>query len=893
MKDPLYILDGYALIFRAYYAFINRPLKNKEGFNISAIFGFYRTLFNFFRDYSPKNFVVALDSKGKTFRSDIYPEYKANRSPAPEDLVTQFPIISNILNELNIPSIELPGYEADDIIGTLAKDCEKDERECYIISGDKDLMQLISKRVFLLKPNGKGGYETYDQDKVFEEKMVRPDQIIDLLSLMGDSADNIPGVAGIGPKTASKLLAQYQTMEVLYDNIEQIKAKGQRIKLINGKESAFLSKKLVILDTNCPISKKPKDCILPQIDREKSSELFAAQGINAVSPDGSTRHNNSKEVPKGKKGTYYTVTDLDKLKEIVDSSIEQGVIAFDSETDSIDAMLANPVGFSLSYKKEEAYYIPLKAEGCQALSLEVIKSELQRLFSNCKIIGQNIKYDYKVLKRWGLEIETIYFDTMVAAWILDSSLRSFSMDFLAEKYLNYTCVSFKDIVPKGDVFSDVTIEVATDYAAEDADITLRLFKIFSEKLKKQPKLEKLFYSIEVPLIKILANMEITGVNLDGECLKEFSLELEESLSNTQKDIFDICGKEFNISSTKQLQEVLFEDRGLKPIKKTKTGYSTDTGVLEQLAKEDIVPEKIIEYRGLSKLKSTYADALPKLINPITNRVHTHFLQIGTATGRFSSKDPNLQNIPVRDDRGRRIRSAFKPSMGKQFLSADYSQIELVVLAHLSKDSGLCKAYNNGMDIHSQTAATINQVEINEVTPSMRRIAKTINFGVMYGMSAFRLATELEISRKEASDFINKYFTEFAGVKTFMDKTVLEAQEKGAVFTILGRKRELPGIDSSNKMIKAGAQRAAVNSVVQGSAADIMKLAMLEIDRRISTECSASKLVLQVHDEFIFETDPKELEILKQLVKESMEGAIELVVPLNSSIEIGENWGDIH
>lgn len=893
MKEPLYILDGYAIIFRSYYAFINRPLRNSDGKNISAIFGFYRTLFSFLKNYKPKNFVVALDSKGPTFRNEIYSDYKANRSAAPEDLVEQFPVIINILNELSIPSVAVDGYEADDIIGTLAKMCEKESRECYIISGDKDLMQLISSNVFLLRPDGNGGYTKYDINKVFEEKSVYPDQIIDYLSLMGDSADNIPGVAGIGPKTASKLLSEYKTLDTLYENIESVKAKGQRTKLISGKENAYLSKKLVVLDNNTPINVKTDDCILPELDKEKSEKLFAEQGIRAVSPNGSSSDSSKEDIPESKKGIYKTVLNKEEFNTIINEAINSEYVAFDCETDSLDAIVANPVGFSIAYKEAEAYYIPLKAEGCISLSSDIVKEGLNRLFTNSRIIGQNIKYDYKVLKRWGVDIVNIYFDTMVAAWILDSSLRSYSMDFLALKYLNHETIEFKDVVPKGGIFSDVQIDQATEYAAEDADITFRLYTLFRKELDRSEKLKKIFFDIEIPIIKILGDMEIEGVLLDGKNLEDFSLELENDLKSIENEIYDLCGKEFNISSTKQLQEVLFEDRGLKPVKKTKTGYSTDTAVLEQLAKEDPVPEKIIEFRGLSKLKSTYSDALPKLINKTTGRIHTHFLQTGTATGRLSSKDPNLQNIPVKDERGRRIRSAFIPKPGKTFLSADYSQIELVVLAHLSEDPGLVEAYNEGKDIHSQTAAIINGVELEDVTPAMRRVAKTINFGVMYGMSAFRLSNELEIPRKDASDFINRYFTEFAGIKSFMDKTVLEAEDKGAVFTMLGRKRELPGIKSSNKLIKSGAQRAALNSVVQGSAADIMKLAMLNISRRIKNECPGSKLILQVHDEFIFEADNSEVEKLRNLVRESMENAVSLKVPLKSSIELGSNWGDIH
>ncbi len=892
MKEPLYILDGYAIIFRSYYAFINRPLKNSSGDNISAIFGFYRTLFNFLKVYRPKNFVVALDSKGPTFRNEIFPEYKANRSAAPEDLVTQFPIIINILNELNIPSVAVPGFEADDIIGTFARICSDEGRECYIISGDKDLMQLVNDTTFLLRPDGKAGYEKYDADRVFTEKGVKPGQIIDYLSLMGDTADNIPGVKGIGEKTAGSLLEKFGDLDNIYNNIETIKAKAQKSKLIDGKESAYLSKKLVILDCNVPINKSIDECVISSIDSKKSGELFAAQGINAVTPDDGVNREESVK-PVAKRGTYRAVLDAEELKVIINSAIEAGIVAFDCETDSLDAISATPAGFSISFKEGEAYYIPIKAKDTDCIDSDIVKSELNRMFRECSIVGQNIKYDYKVLVRYGIVIKNIIFDTMIAAWILDSSLRSYSMDFLADKYLNYTTIPFDSVVPKGELFCNVNIDKAAEYAAEDADITYRLYLYFKREMDRSETLTKLFNEIEIPLIRILANMELEGVNLDGEVLKNFSVELNDSIVGLEKEIYSICGKEFNISSPKQLQEILFEERGLTPLKKTKTGYSTDTAVLEQLAREDIVPEKIIDYRGLTKLKSTYADALPKLINSDTGRVHTHFLQTGTATGRLSSKDPNLQNIPVKDDRGRRIRAAFTASPGKIFLSADYSQIELVVLAHLSEDPGLVDAYRNGRDIHTQTAAIINQVELNEVTPAMRRVAKTINFGVMYGMSAFRLSNELEIPRKAAANFINRYFTEFAGIKTFMDKTLLEAEEKGYVTTILGRQRVLEGINSNNKLIKAGAQRAAINSVVQGSAADIMKLAMIEIDRRIGVETPNSKMVLQVHDEFIFEADLNELQALKDIVKKSMEGAIKLIVPLNSSLETGNNWGEIH
>lgn len=891
MKQPLYVLDGYAIIYRSYYAFINRPLVNAQGMNISAVFGFFKTLFSFFKQYTPDNFVVALDSIGPTFRHENYKEYKANRSATPEDLKAQFPVIEEILDALKVPSIRVNGFEADDIIGTFAKACEEEERECYIISGDKDLMQLISERVKLLRPDGKGGYTTYGPKEVEEEKGVGPEMIIDLLSLMGDTADNIPGVAGIGPKTACKLLLEYGSLDGIYENVDKIKAKGQRTRIEEGKEDAYTSKDLVIIKTDVDMALTPEECVLPERDGKAASELFLKYGIGSLGAPGAR----AEKAPVAKKGVYEAVVTEELFVKVLREAKEAGIFAFDVETDNIDAIDADPVGFCISWKEETGYYIPLKAAEAECLSEEIIKAPLKELLESpeVQVVGQNFKYDYKVLKRWGIEVCNISFDTMVAAWILDSSLRSYSMDFLAEKYLNYTTVHFKDIVPKGETFDAVPLDQATVYAAEDADITLRLYNRFKEELEKEEELKKLFYEVEMPVLKILASMEREGITLDAESLKVFEKEIDGALASLEDEIYMLCGKQFNIKSTKQLAEVLFTDRKLNPVKKTKTGYSTDTKVLEVLAKEDPVPEKIIEHRGLSKLKSTYVEALPKLINKRTGKLHTHFLQTGTATGRFSCKEPNLQNIPVRDERGRRIRTAFIPGKDKVFLSADYSQIELVVLAHLSGDPALVAAYKEGRDIHKQTASLIYGVDSEAVTAEMRRVSKMINFGVMYGMSAFRLSGELGISRKDASDFIKAYFTEYAGVKEFMDTTLDKAQETGYVETVLGRRRILPGINSSNKMEKAGAERAAVNSVVQGTAADIMKLAMINIASKIKESCPRSHLVLQVHDEFIFEAHKEEVDALKILVQKEMEEALALKVPLRVSVETGQSWGEIH
>ncbi len=897
MKE-LYVLDGYSLIYRSYFAFIRNPLRDSKGNNTSAVFGFFRSLFTILSDRNPDYFVVAQDSLTPTFRHEKYPDYKITREKTPPDLHAQIEPIEDILRLLSIPMIRVNGYEADDIIAALAARCRKEKRKCYIISGDKDLLQLAGGEVRILKPD-KSGFTELGRDEVFEGWGVYPEQIRDYLALVGDSSDNVPGVKGIGAKTAVKLLQEFKSLDGVYDNLEFVSSASWKKKLEDNRENAFLSKDLVRLETELELPLEQEDLKIGEGDRKAAAEQFLRFEINSLAEELSSdiaveSGRLSDRESEKKSNEHETVTDEDALDAWVRRLERAGTFAFDCETDSLDSLSARPVGFSFSDTAGRACYIPLKAAGASYLSEEVVRKKLKLLLENkdLRLIGQNIKYDYKVMKRWGVRIANIAFDTMVAAWVLDSTGGPFNMDNLAERHLNYKTVHFNDIVSKGELFDSVDLEQAAAYAAEDADVTYRLYECFEPQLKERG-LYKIFSEIDIPLITVLAEMELDGILLDRTILETYGKELERTLAGIEAEIFDLCEFEFNIASTKQLQEVLFEKRKLTPVKKTKTGFSTDTSVLQVLAAEDPVPALVLRHRLLSKLKSTYVDALPKLINTETKRVHTHFNLTGTATGRLSSTDPNLQNIPIRDEEGRRIREAFIPENGKVFISADYSQIELVILAHLSKDEALKEAFLKGGDVHARTAALIFDVEEDKVDADMRRIAKTINFGVMYGMSAFRLSRELGIPRAKAADFITAYFQRYSGVKAFIENTVRTAEKEGKVLTIMGRERRLPTINSKNKTEKMAAERIAVNTPIQGSAADIVKAAMLDLDRKLSASPLRAKLLLQVHDELILEAAEEDASGCEELVKEIMEKAVSLDIPLRVNVERGKSWGELH
>ncbi|MEW5815735.1 MAG: DNA polymerase I [Spirochaetota bacterium] len=902
MKKPLYLLDGYGLIYRTYFAFLRKPLINSKGKNVSVIYGFFRTLLSLFEAQKPVFFAVAMDSITPTFRHELYPAYKATREKAPEELHAQIPIVEEVLSALGIPILRINGYEADDIISTLAENCKKEKRGCFIISGDKDLLQLVEGEIRVLKPE-KGDYKVLGRDEVFAEYSVYPDQIIDYLALTGDASDNIPGVKGIGPKTASGLLAKFQTLEGIYQSLDEIPLSQQK-KLREAKENALLSRRLVILNRNVPLGVDFEALGLKNLGREAAAQILLREDIKSIAQELLSKSDSvisvedlTEKMPsteENKKGTYRSILTLQELDEWMKLIKKHTWFAFDVETDGLDAVTASPVGFSLAVQSGEGCYVPIKASGVRLIPEPEIKARLTSMLTDksLKLIGQNIKYDYMIMKRWGIEISNIAFDTMIAAWLLDSQLGAYNMDKLAERFLNYKTIHFDEVVPKGSTFDTVPLKEATEYSAEDADITFRLYKVFSPRIKSE-NMEDLFYNVEMPLVAVLGDMELEGIRILSDKLDEYGKELSVKLKGIEDEIYKLCGQTFNISSTKQLQEILFTVRKLKPVKKTKTGLSTDTSVLEELSSEDPVAGLVLKHRLLSKLKSTYVDALPKLINPYTGKIHTHYIQTGTATGRLSSRDPNLQNIPIRDEEGRRIRSAFVPNRGNLFLSADYSQIELVVFAHLSKDPALSDAFQKGKDVHKQTAALIFDIPEDEVTQEQRRAAKIINFGVMYGMSAFRLARELGIPRGKADAFINSYFAKYYLVRKFIEETVQQAEKSGTVPTLLGRVRKVIGINSKNKTEKMAAERVAVNTPIQGTAADIVKTAMIRVTEVLKKARFKARLILQVHDELIFEVPVDEVDTVKRIVQKEMESAVTLRVPLKVSIETGSSWGDLH
>ncbi len=930
-KNTVYILDSYGLIYRCYFAFINRPLTNKDGNNVSAIFGFFRNLHSILKHYNPQFIACAMDSKTATFRHEMYKEYKATRNKTPEDLHAQIPWIDEILTDLGIPVLQCDGYEADDIIATVAKKCAQQGKSCRILSGDKDLMQLVTETTQILKPDHADVWKVTGPQGVQAEWGVPPEQLLDLLSLYGDSADNIPGVQGVGVKTAGKLLEQYKNLDGIYEHIDEIKGAMQK-KLIDGKENAYFSQKLIRLCDTVPCSDIDDAVNNPiQLNFEKAAQKLNQYGVPAVAKQyaelavesgtstnattmiqSQSEESQTEQVPslevKQNQGDYSVVTNLEELQNYINLIEEnEKIVAFDCETTSLDTLNTQLVGFSLSSQAGKGIYVPLYTsnlfENLDFIPQEKALEQIARLFNNPQVtvILHNGKFDYKVLRSNGIKINNNKIscklvDTMIAEWLLNSDKtgkNSYSLEYLAETKLGLKGIEYEDLVPKGQTFADLPVEKAYPYAAEDADFTFQLWQKLEPQLKSQ-NLYELFTSTEMRLMPLLAEMEIQGIHLDSQTLYDYNKELTIGIEDIQNKIYSTVGHAFNIASPKQLQEVLFTERGLKPTKKTKTGYSTDTSVLEELALYDPVPKMILEYRELAKLQSTYVETLPSMCDK-NERIHTDFIQTGTATGRLSCREPNLQNIPVRNEAGRKIRSAFTATPGTILISADYSQIELVVLAHLSQDKNMCNAFISGTDVHKATAALIFGVPQEEVTPQMRRTAKTINFGVIYGMSAFRLANDLGISRTQAAEFIENYFKTYSSVNDFINSTIQKTEETGFVQTIFGRKRHIANINSKNKLEKSGAERMAVNTPVQGSAADIVKKAMLDVSKALEEENTQAKLILQVHDELLVECpdNPQTIEKTISIIKEKMENAVKLNVPLKVSIEYGKNWGEFH
>ena len=926
MDNYITLVDGYGLIYRSYFAFISRPLINKEGKNVSAIFGFFNSLFNYIKHYDSSHLAVVLDSKTKTFRHQLYEQYKANREKTPQDLHQQINPIIEILELLSIPVLQQDGVEADDIIATIATKCSSEKTHCKIISGDKDLLQLVDDYVSVLRPSD-GGYKEFFYEDVINQWGIKPANILDYLSILGDKADNVPGVFGIGEKGATTLIQKYETIEEIYGHIDEISASTAK-KLQVSKENAFLSKKLITL--KCDLSFSPQDIGTTTINRSLADSKFIAIGIPSLSTTKTQKepsptranktktsqpiqkdktkqnslftneHNQNKEATKFQEGQATLLTSLEELKAQLEKAAKAKFVAFDTETTSSDDMSAKLVGFSFSYEPQKGYYFPIRYKGefYNQLNDEEGINHLKKLLNDffatpdIKIIGHNFKYDYKVLKNFGVEVCSCYADTIIGAWLLESDLLYQSMDKLAYRYLNYNTISFTEIVEKGSTFDYVDLKQASNYASEDAFITYQLWEFIHDQLKKN-NLEELFFTQEMPILHILAAMEIEGIYLDSKELNYYNNEFTNELKQLESKIYELAKEEFNINSTQQLAQILFVKRSLPPSKKTKTGYSTDIDTLLTLQNRDPIIPLILRYRGIKKLISTYTDSLSSFINPKTKRLHTHFLQTGTATGRLSCKEPNLQNIPIKDEDGRKIRKAFKAKDGHIFLSADYSQIELAVLASLSDDENLKAAFINKEDIHRRTASLIFNLPKEDISDNQRRIAKSINFGVIYGMSPYGLSKELSISVSLAKNFIDSYFSTYSKVQTFIDKTINQAEIDGYILTQAGHKRTIFGINSENKMEKQAARRVAVNSSIQGTASDIMKRAMIVINSKIAELKLQSRLLLQIHDELLFEAPKHELEVLKNLVQEEMEKATQLQIPVSITIETGNCWGDFH
>ncbi|MGB4446004.1 MAG: DNA polymerase I [Dysgonamonadaceae bacterium] len=923
-NNKLFLLDAYALIYRAYYAFIRNPRINSKGQNTSAVFGFVNTLEEILRKENPTHIAVVFDSPLPSFRHIKYEEYKAQREPTPEDIKASIPIIKEILQAYNIPILEIPGYEADDVIGTIAKKMATQKVNVYMMTPDKDYVQLVDDHIFIYKPRyGNNDFDILDKEKVLEKySLSHPMQMIDMLALMGDTSDNIPGCPGIGPKTAQKLLKEFGSVENILNNTDKLKG-AIKNKIEENKDRILFSKFLATIKTDVPIEVKIEDFKRKEIDEEALKRIFEelefrslltrvlknesqkkgtkkpVQGMlfeNETTFENNTTepHSLSENTPSihSTQHTYRMVKEEKKLIELCNKICSQKSVCFDTETTGVNPLLSELVGLSFAYKEGEAYYVPIDDDREKAQQ----KVDIFRpFFEDEKIekVGQNIKYDILELRNYDIQVKGKLFDTMIAHYLINPEIPH-GMDYMAKMYLNYTTIHIDELIgPKGKNqknMRDIDQETVCKYAAEDADITLKLKNILEKELREN-KLEQLFNEIESPLIYVLADMEWTGVRLDLEALEQLAEEYRKEMNQIEKEIIEMAGIEFNINSPKQIGEILFDKmKIIDNPKKTKTGqYSTSENELEKLRSKHPIIEKILEQRSLKKLLSTYIEAFPQLINPKTGKIHTSFNQTATATGRLSSSNPNLQNIPIRDERGKEIRKVFIPDEGCTFLSADYSQIELRIMAHLSKDKNMIEAFNKGQDIHAATASKIFKIPLEEVTPDMRRKAKTANFGIIYGITPYGLSQRLGISRSDAKKLIEEYFTTFSGVKRYMDESIAKAREQGYVETIFGRKRFLPDINSQNAVVRGYAERNAINTPIQGSAADIIKVAMNKIYKRLSDGEYKSKMILQVHDELDFNVHMNELDEVKNIVVYEMENAYPLVVPLKTDCNHGANW----
>lgn len=896
--DKLYLVDGMALIYRAHFAMIRNPLLTSDGRHTSAIFGFFNSLFKLIIDENPEYLVVVMDSKEPTFRHDIYPEYKATREKMPEELIEQLAPIFQILDSAGIAMIRKPGFEADDIIGTLVTDQQANSMESYIITGDKDLMQLVDNSTFVYTPGNRFKPTTiYDSEKVKEKWGVEPTLIPELLALMGDTSDNIPGVEGVGSKTAAKLLNEYKSIENVFNHAEDVRNKRVSAGLIKGRDTYQLSMDLVKIDKNVPLNSDADfsrfkqtqmngELILPIL---QEFELFSL--VKLLDPV----LIKDKSVAQDTQKNYLCLFTENELSSAAEKIKSTGFLALDTETTSTDALTTELVGISLSIEENSGWYIPVMSpEKSKNVDIELIKKTIGPVLadSDIKKSGQNIKFDIHVLINYGFDVNGIEFDTMVAAHLLEPGLQGYKLDDLSVQNLGYTMKPITDLIGEGKnqcTMDEIGINDISFYAAEDADVTLQLAHHFREKLKKD-ELDHCFDTVEMPLVPVIIKMEKTGVFIDKEFLSQISLDLEKKLTETEEDIHGLAGREFNINSPKQLGEILFDDLKLKPIRKR----STNVHVLEVLKYHHPLPEKILEYRQYKKLKSTYVDALPDHINPITERIHTNWNQTIAATGRLSSTHPNFQNIPIRTELGREVRKAFcAQEEGYKIFSADYSQIELRIMAHLSEEPELINAFENDEDIHARTASLVFKEHVEKITPDQRRAAKVVNFGIMYGAGPFRMSQELGITMAEARQLIDEYFQTYSGIKNYIDESLAFARDFGFVKTIYGRKKKTKFLNTDNRMAAQAESRAAINMPIQGSASEMIKLAMIGIHQKLNADNYQSKMTMQVHDELVFEVHDDEIDSLSEMVVKEMENAIPLKVPVKVETGIGKNWFEAH
>lgn len=889
-RPSLYLIDGSAYVYRAFHAV--RDLANSKGMPTNAVFGFTRMLIKLMQERAPRHVVVFFDAKGPTFRHKLYPDYKANRPAMPDELVVQLPYIKKVTAGFNIPAVELEGFEADDLIGTYSRLAQGAGFDVVMVTGDKDFMQLVNDHAVIWDPMKDHVIDTAEITNNFG---LSPAQIVDMMGLSGDSSDNVPGVPGVGPKTAMKLIQTFGSMQALFDRIQEVPSAKQRQKLSDFKEQAFLSRRLVTIDDHAPVtfdadlfSVQPPD---PQVLGELFQELEfrqLQQEFQLAQPEPETR--------------YDAILTIEALDALVERLQRCERFAVDTETTSENPMAAVLVGVSVAFEANAAYYIPCGHNyiGVPAqLARERVLERLKPVLENEKIakVGQNIKYDWTVFRRHGADLAGVRFDTMLMSYLLNPSKRAHNLDQIALDFLNHKNITFSDVAGKGKsavTFDRVPLEQAVPYACEDADITLRAFEVLRPQLDGLG-LTSLLEDVEMPLVPVLTDMEMAGIRIDQDKLHELSKSFQQQLQRLEEDIYTLAGERFNVQSSQQLGRILFEKLQLPTVKKTKkkTGYSTDVEVLTRLAEQHELPAFLLRHRSLAKLKSTYVDALLEQVDEQTGRIHTSFNQTVTATGRLSSSDPNLQNIPIRTEEGREIRKAFVARPGWSLLSADYSQIELRLLAHYADDPILIRSFEQDEDIHARTASEVFQISLELVSGELRRQAKAINFGIMYGMSAYGLSRELGISAKIAQTYIDHYFERYSGIRTYMDTTIARARETQRVSTLLGRLRLLPDINSSNPTIRQFAERTAINTPIQGTAADLIKVAMIRTAAQLKERRLKTRMLLSVHDEIVFEVPPEELDTIRELVPEVMEKVWQLKVPLKVNVAWGNNWAEAH